>query len=47
MDKYDNLEYSRVKATAVSVCLRIYLYAFKTPTSTSLSAVTGGLHAAE
>ena len=29
MDKYDTLEYSRVKATAVSVRLRIYLCAFK------------------
>ena len=29
MDKYDTLEYSRMKATAVSVCLRIYLCAFK------------------
>jgi len=29
MDKYDTLEYSRVKGTAVSVCLRIYLCAFK------------------
>ena len=29
MDKYDILEYSRVKATTVSVRLQIYLYAFK------------------
>ena len=29
MDKYDTLEYSRVKAIAVSVHLRIYLCAFK------------------
>ena len=29
MDKYDTLEYSRVKATAVSARLRIYLCAFK------------------
>ena len=29
MDKYDTLEYSRVKATTVSVHLRIYLCAFK------------------
>ena len=29
MDKYDTLEYSQVKATMVSVRLRIYLCAFK------------------
>jgi hypothetical protein len=29
MDKYDTLEYSRVRATAVSVRLWIYLCAFK------------------
>ena len=29
MDKYDTLEYSRVKATAVSICLQIYLCAIK------------------
>ena len=29
MDKYDTLEYSWVKATVVSLCLRIYLCAFK------------------
>jgi hypothetical protein len=29
VDKYDTLEYSRVKATAVSVRLWIYLCAFK------------------
>ena len=29
MDKYDTLEYSRVKATMISMCLRIYLCAFK------------------
>ena len=29
MDKYDTLEYSRVKATTVSMRLRIYLCAFK------------------
>ena len=29
MDKYDTLEYSWMKATVVSVCLRIYLCAFK------------------
>ena len=33
MDKYDTLEYSRVKATAVSVRLRIYLCAFKNTNS--------------
>jgi hypothetical protein len=29
MDKYDTLEYSWVKATAVSMRLRIYLCVFK------------------
>ena len=29
MDKYDNLEYSRVRATTVFVQLQIYLCAFK------------------
>ena len=29
MDKYDTLEYSRVKATAISMRLWIYLCAFK------------------
>ena len=29
MDKYDTIEYSRVKATTVSMRLRIYLCAFK------------------
>jgi hypothetical protein len=29
VDKYDTLEYSRVKATAVSMCLQIYLFAFE------------------
>ena len=27
VDKYDTLEYSWVKATSVSMCLQIYLYA--------------------
>jgi hypothetical protein len=29
MDKYDTLEYSQVKATTVSMCLQIYLFAFE------------------
>jgi hypothetical protein len=40
MDKYDTLEYSRVRATAVSVRLRIYLCAFKNTNKLS-GAVAG------
>ena len=40
MDKYDTLEYSRVKATTVSVRLWIYLCAFKNTNKLS-SAIAG------
>lgn len=40
MDKYDTLEYSQIKATAVSVCLRIYLFALRN-TNKLFGAVAG------
>ena len=40
VDKYDTLEYSRVKAIALSMCLWIYLCAFKN--TNKLSSIVAG-----
>jgi hypothetical protein len=44
MDKYDTLEYSQVKSIAVSVRLRIYLFAFENANNDSVIAATFTSH---
>jgi hypothetical protein len=44
MNKYDTLEYSQVKATTVSVRLRIYLFAFENANNDSMIAAAFTSH---